>query len=160
MSDETLHPVPEEPAEPAPAAAPPPAPEPSDAPPVAPVPEGAQVAPPPPPPAPQAPVAGQGYAPPPPPPPGYAPTPTPVGSGEKSKVAAGILAILLGALGVHKFYLGYTKEGLILLAVSVISFGMLAWVSSIIGLIEGIIYLTKTDADFYATYVAGRKAWF
>lgn len=75
-------------------------------------------------------------------------------------MAAGILAILLGSLGVHKFYLGYTKEGIIMLAVSIVSFGTLAGVVGVIGLVEGILYLTKTDQDFSATYVTGRKAWF
>lgn len=115
--------------------------------------------------APPAPPAPQ-YAPAPPPPPagyaqpapGYAPAPT--AAGEKSKVVAGVLGILLGAFGVHKFYLGYTKEGVILLAVSLVSFGMLAWASSIVGLIEGIMYLTKSDQEFEQTYVVGRKAWF
>ncbi len=110
---------------------------------------------PPPPPAPPQPPA---YAPPQAPPQVGAQTAPP--PDEKQKIVAGILAILLGALGIHKFYLGYTKEGIILLAVSLISFGMLAWVSSIIGIIEGVIYLTKTDEDFYRTYVAGRKSWF
>ena len=75
-------------------------------------------------------------------------------------MVAGILAILLGAFGIHKFYLGYTKEGIILLAVTLVSFGALAFVTSIVGIVEGVMYLTKTDQDFYATYVAGRKAWF
>ena len=73
------------------------------------------------------------------------------------KIAAGICAILLGALGVHKFILGYTKEGVITLVISLFTFGT---VTSIIGLIEGIIYLTKSDADFANTYVNGRKGWF
>lgn len=80
--------------------------------------------------------------------------------GDKSKLAAGLLAILLGALGVHKFYLGYTKTGLIMLLVSVLTFGLASWVMGIIGLIEGIIYLTKDDYDFYMTYVANQKKWF
>ena len=63
-------------------------------------------------------------------------------------------------MGVHKFYMGYTTEGIILLAVSVVSFGILSWVSAIIGLIEGIMYLTMTDEQFYMTYVANRKKWF
>ncbi|TLN04709.1 NINE protein, partial [bacterium] len=83
-------------------------------------------------------------------------------AGEKSKVVAGILGILLGGLGIHKFYLGYNKEGIIMLAVSL----LLSWTGiapaavGLIGLIEGIIYLTKTDQDFYTTYVAGQKPWF
>lgn len=94
---------------------------------------------------------------------GYqAPPPAPAAQvpQDKQKIVAGILAILFGALGIHKFYLGYNKEGIILLVVSLLSCGMLAAIASIIGLIEGIMYLTKTDEEFYATYVAGRKPWF
>ncbi len=75
-------------------------------------------------------------------------------------MAAGILAILLGSLGIHKFYLGYTKEGLIMLLVSVLSFGFLGWIVGVIALVEGVLYLTKSDEEFNATYVAGKKAWF
>ncbi len=73
---------------------------------------------------------------------------------------AGVLGILLGALGLHKFVLGMTKPGLIMLLVSVLSCGIISPVMSIIGLIEGIIYLTKSDADFIQTYQIGRKEWF
>ena len=79
---------------------------------------------------------------------------------DKSKVAAGLLGIFLGALGIHKFYMGYSKAGLIMLLVSILTCGIGASVMGIIGLIEGIIYLTKTDMDFYNTYVAGQKQWF
>ena len=81
-------------------------------------------------------------------------------SQENKKVLAGILAIIFGALGVHKFILGYTKEGVIMLLVSILSFGILAGISGIIGLIEGIIYLTKTDDEFYQMYQVGKKGWF
>jgi TM2 domain-containing membrane protein YozV len=81
-------------------------------------------------------------------------------AGSEKKIAAGICGILLGALGIHKFILGYTKEGIIMLLVTVISFGMLGFVMGIIGLIEGIIYLTKSDEDFVATYINGKKGWF
>ncbi|MGM5629713.1 TM2 domain-containing protein [Apibacter raozihei] len=79
---------------------------------------------------------------------------------ENKKVVSGILAILLGALGIHKFYLGYTKEGLIMLLVSVLSCGIASGVMGIIGLIEGIIYLTKSDEKFYDTYQLNHKGWF
>lgn len=79
---------------------------------------------------------------------------------QKSKVTAGVLGILLGGLGVHKFYMGYTAQGLILLAATLITFGVLAPVTSIIGLIEGILYLTKSDADFFRTYEQGHHPWF
>lgn len=74
---------------------------------------------------------------------------------ENKKIVAGILAILLGGLGVHKFILGYTKEGVIQLIL-----GFLCGVGFVIGLIEGIIYLTKTDEEFYQTYQVGKKGWF
>lgn len=109
------------------------------------------------------------YPPPPPPPPGaeYAPPPaTEVrgGAAEKNKLVAGILGILLGGLGIHKFYLGYTNEGIIMLAVSLVggfvTFGAASGVVSLIGLIEGVIYLFKTDQEFNETYVVGAKKWF
>jgi len=81
-------------------------------------------------------------------------------AGADKKIVAGILGILLGALGIHKFYLGYTKEGVIMLLVSVLTLGFLSWAMWIIGLIEGILYLTKPDEEFVATYVTGRKGWF
>jgi TM2 domain-containing membrane protein YozV len=80
--------------------------------------------------------------------------------GAEKKVAAGVTGILLGALGVHKFVLGYTKEGLVLLGITVLTFGFGGALSGLIGLIEGIVYLTKTDEDFVATYVQNHKGWF
>lgn len=80
------------------------------------------------------------------------------------KIPAGICGILLGGLGIHKFILGYTKEGVITLLISIIggffTLGLAGLVMSVIGLIEGIIYLTKSDQDFYNTYVANKKGWF
>lgn len=75
---------------------------------------------------------------------------------ENKKVLAGVLAIVLGSLGVHKFVLGYTKEGVIQIIISMVTCGM----GSVIGLIEGIIYLTKSDEEFYQTYQVGKKGWF
>jgi TM2 domain-containing membrane protein YozV len=77
-----------------------------------------------------------------------------------NKVAAGVCGILLGALGVHKFILGYTGAGLIMLLLTVLSCGILAWIVGIVGLIEGIIYLTRTDEDFVRQYVDSRREWF
>lgn len=82
----------------------------------------------------------------------------------KSKTTAGLLAIFLGAFGVHKFYLGDTTAGAIMLAVSlgagILTCGFATGVMSIIGFVEGIIYLSKSDDDFQRIYVQGRKSWF
>ena len=76
----------------------------------------------------------------------------------KSRVVAGVLGILLGTLGIHKFYLGYVRTGIIHVVLTVLI--ITAPISSIVGLIEGILYLTKTDEDFQNTYVENRKTWF
>jgi TM2 domain-containing membrane protein YozV len=81
-----------------------------------------------------------------------------------NKIAAGILGILLGSLGIHKFILGYTKQGVIMLLVSLLggmlTFGIASGIMGLIGLIEGILYLTKSDEEFISTYQTGRKGWF
>ena len=65
----------------------------------------------------------------------------------KNKVAAGILAILLGGFGVHKFYLGKVGMGLLYL--------VFCWtgIPAIVGLIEGILYLVASDSEFNSKYV-------
>jgi TM2 domain-containing membrane protein YozV len=77
-----------------------------------------------------------------------------------NKIAAGICGILLGSLGVHKFILGYTTAGLIMLLATLLTCGLAAVVTHIIGLIEGIIYLTKSDEEFVRTYVINQRPWF
>lgn len=75
---------------------------------------------------------------------------------ENKKILAGVLGIFFGGLGIHKFVLGYTQEGIIQLVIGVCTCG----IGGIIGFIEGIIYLTKSDEDFYQTYQANKKGWF
>ena len=82
------------------------------------------------------------------------------GTGQNDKLAAGLCGILLGSIGVHKFILGYNKEGLIMLLISVLSLFTLSVIPGIIGLIEGIIYLTKSDEEFDQTYIQNKKGWF
>jgi TM2 domain-containing membrane protein YozV len=82
------------------------------------------------------------------------------GSDASKKTGAGICGILLGALGIHKFILGYTTEGAIMLAVTVLTCGFGGAIMGIIGLIEGITYLTKTDREFIDTYINNKKGWF
>lgn len=72
------------------------------------------------------------------------------------KMVAGLLGILLGGLGVHKFYLGFTSTGVIQLILSIFTCGLVGW----LGIIEGIIYLTKSDEDFHREYVVNEKQWF
>ena len=80
--------------------------------------------------------------------------------GADKKLVAGILAIIAGSLGVHKFVLGYTTEGVIMLLVTVLTCGIAGIAMSIIGIIEGIMYLTKSDEEFVRTYIQGQKGWF
>jgi TM2 domain-containing membrane protein YozV len=79
------------------------------------------------------------------------------------KVSAGICGILLGAFGIHKFILGYRREGTTMLIISIVGTIFLfagPLVMGLIGLIEGILYLTKSDQEFEFTYISGRKGWF
>jgi TM2 domain-containing membrane protein YozV len=70
-----------------------------------------------------------------------------------NRIVAALLALFLGGFGVHKFYLGQTVPGIITI---VACCGM----GNVIGFIEGIIYLTKTDDEFHQIYVVDKKAWF
>lgn len=64
----------------------------------------------------------------------------------RSKLAAGLLAIFLGGVGIHKFYLGRTGQGIVYL--------LFCWtfVPAIIGFVEGIVYLTMSDQAFAQKY--------
>jgi len=81
------------------------------------------------------------------------PPPTPV---ESKRVLAGLMGILFGGLGIHRFVLGDSTGGLIRIAITVVTCGF----GGFIGLVEGIIYITKTDADFIQIYQVGKKGWF
>ncbi len=71
----------------------------------------------------------------------------PIQNQSKDKIVAGILAILLGDIGVHKFYLGKIGQGILYL--------LFCWtgIPAIIGLIEGILYLLASDQEFQTKYV-------
>ncbi|TDF85934.1 TM2 domain-containing protein [Pseudomonas sp. H9] len=91
----------------------------------------------------------------------YADTTTLVGNSKK--IPAALLAFFLGAFGAHKFYLGYTAQGVIMLLVFLFGWLLLGIPSMIIGIIafiEFIIYLIKSEEDFEQTYVVGKKSWF
>jgi TM2 domain-containing membrane protein YozV len=94
------------------------------------------------------------------PPPGSYSSVPPYNPSDSKRVIAGVIGILLGSLGVHKFVLGYSTAGVVMLLVSVLSCFTLSPVMGLIGLIEGIIYLTKSDEEFYRMYVAQERPWF
>lgn len=80
--------------------------------------------------------------------------------GAEKKITAGICGILLGGLGIHKFIIGQSTAGIIMLLVTLLTCGVGGTVMGIIGLVEGIMYLTKSDEDFVREYIQGDKAWF
>ena len=84
--------------------------------------------------------------------------------GGEKKILAGVLGIVLGGFGVHKFVLGYQTEGIIMLLVGLVggifTCGISTMVVGIIGIIEGIMYLTKSDEEFVRTYIQNKKGWF
>ena len=80
------------------------------------------------------------------------------------KLASGLLGVFLGSFGAHKFVLGFNNAGIIMLVVTIaggmVTCGVASFVMGVIGLIEGIIYLTKTPEEFRELYIDARKQWF
>jgi len=72
------------------------------------------------------------------------------------RVLCGVMGLILGGLGIHRFILGDVLGGILRIVISVVTCG----VGSIIGFIEGIIYLTKSDEEFIRIYQVGKKGWF
>lgn len=64
---------------------------------------------------------------------------------QKSKMVAGLLGLFLGAYGIHNFYLGNTKKGIIQIVVTIVTCG----IGGLWGFIEGIMILCgKVTTDF------------
>ena len=81
---------------------------------------------------------------------------------EKKQIVAATLALLFGALGAHKFYLGYNTQGTIMLLMGTLGWFLLVppFASLLIGLIEAVIYFRKNEQEFYDIYEAKQRAWF
>lgn len=75
------------------------------------------------------------------------------GPSGKNRGVAGILAILLGSLGIHFFYVGKNTAGIICLLLTLFSCGIAASLLSIMGLIQGILMLTMTEEEFENRYI-------
>ncbi|WP_435264232.1 TM2 domain-containing protein [Tenacibaculum sp. nBUS_03] len=90
--------------------------------------------------------------------------PIPKPQKQNKRILAGILAIFLGGFGLHKFVLGYTKEGVTTLVLTIIltiiTCGILSGIMWLISFIEGVIYLTKSDEEFFEIYQQNQKEWF
>ena len=72
------------------------------------------------------------------------------------RVLCGVMGLLLGGFGIHRFILGDALGGILRLVITLVTCGA----GSIIGFIEGIIYLTKSDEEFIRIYQIGKKGWF
>ena len=86
-----------------------------------------------------------------------------LGDTASKRLVAGLCGILLGGLGVHKFILGMVRPAVIMLVVTIAGWPLFfigPFVMWVIGIIEGIIYLTKNDHEFHEQYVVGKKEWF
>jgi TM2 domain-containing membrane protein YozV len=79
------------------------------------------------------------------------------------RTTCGIVALILGlsaigaGLGIHKFLMGKTNAGILTIVLSLCTCGVFGIVCSIV---EGIIYLTKTDDEWYHEYFVLGKDWF
>jgi TM2 domain-containing membrane protein YozV len=90
---------------------------------------------------------------------------------ESKKIVAGLTAILVGSLGVHKFVLGYHKEGIYYLLLNFVLIPVISFITCgagfglysvayLLPIIEGIIYLTKSDEEFINIYQVNKRYWF
>ena len=80
-----------------------------------------------------------------------------------------LLGIVLKGIGVMLTFasqlllariLGLNQAGWIMLAVSILTCGLGGMVMGVIGFVEGIIYLSKSDQEFYEQYTLGKRQWF
>lgn len=75
------------------------------------------------------------------------------GPSGKSRGVAALLAIFLGTLGIHYFYLGKNTAGVVFLLCSLLTCGILGCVIEIVSFVQGIVFLTMTQAEFERKFV-------
>ena len=83
--------------------------------------------------------------------------------GEKNKWVAALAAFIVGGLGIHKFYLGKNTAGFIMLTVflgGILLAAIPTIIMSLVAFVECVIYVVKSEQQFYDDYVVGDRAWF
>lgn len=75
------------------------------------------------------------------------------GPSGKSRGIAGLLAILMGGVGLHYFYIGKTNAGILFLIIAILSCGILATVTTIVAIIQGVLFFTSTQEEFESKWV-------
>ena len=82
----------------------------------------------------------------------------------RDRRVAGVLAMALGAFGMHKFYLGYHDQGFILLLATIllglVSFGLGIFAIWMVAFTEGMNYFSLSQQEFERIYVEGTHNWF
>jgi TM2 domain-containing membrane protein YozV len=84
-------------------------------------------------------------------------------TGHPERLVAGLLALFLGTIGIHKFYMGYNKAGLTMLLVAILGAVLLlipTVIMAVIAFCEAITYLMMTDEEWQQKYVAAERPWF
>ena len=83
-----------------------------------------------------------------------------IGNGDR--LISAIIAVLLGLIGAHKFYLGYKSQGILMFLAGTVGWLLIfpPFISFVISIAEAFIYLSKTDQEFYDTYIAKERGWF
>ena len=82
--------------------------------------------------------------------------------GQPNRLVAALFALFLGTIGIHKFYIGENKAGLIMLLVAI--FGLIlvvpTLIMAVIAFVEAINYFMTPDDEWHQRYVEGNRAWF
>lgn len=86
----------------------------------------------------------------------------------RKKITAGLFGIFLGAWGVHKFIIGQKTAGIIMLCFTLAGIAGACLIVPLIfpitmhfiGIIEGVIYLSRTEQNFYRLYAVEKRSWF